>query len=119
MAYSFTDDDIGQTVIDRAKAGVKVRGVFEASGSETKFSEYGGMKDAGLDVLQDGNPYSMHHKVFIVDGQMVIFGSFNFSQSADTENDENLLIVDEPALAQAFTAEFERVLAQAKNPPKK
>jgi len=119
MAYSFTDDDIGQTVIDRAKAGVKVRGVFEASGSETKFSEYGGMKDAGLDVLQDGNPYSMHHKVFIVDGQTVIFGSFNFSQNADTENDENLLIVDEPALAQAFTAEFERVLAQAKNPPKK
>jgi hypothetical protein len=29
------------------------------------------------------------------------------------------LIVDEPALAQVFTAEFGRVYEQAKNPPKK
>jgi phosphatidylserine/phosphatidylglycerophosphate/cardiolipin synthase-like enzyme len=61
----------------------------------------------------------MHHKVFIVDGQTVIFGSFNFSQNAEEENDENLLIVDDPTLAQAFIAEFDRVYAQAKNPPKK
>jgi phosphatidylserine/phosphatidylglycerophosphate/cardiolipin synthase-like enzyme len=119
MAYSFTDDDIGKTVMDRAQAGVQVRGVFETTGSETKFSEYSAMKAAGLDVWQDGNPYLMHHKVFIVDGQTVIFGSFNFSQNANTENDENLLIVDDAGLAQAFTAEFERVLAQAQNPPKK
>jgi len=95
------------------------RGVFETTGSETRFSEYGAMKAAKLGVWQDGNPYLMHHKVFIVDGQTAILGSFNFSQNAETENDENLLIVDDPALAQAFTAEFERVLAQAKNPPKK
>jgi phosphatidylserine/phosphatidylglycerophosphate/cardiolipin synthase-like enzyme len=119
MAFSFTDDDIGQVVMDRAKAGVKVRGVFEKTGSETTFSEYGGMKAAGLDVLQDGNPYLMHHKVFIVDGQTVILGSFNFSQNAENENDENLLIVDDATLAQAFEAEFGRVYEQAKNPPKK
>jgi len=119
MAFSFTDDDIGDAVMSRAAAGVKVRGVFENTGSNTQFSEFGRMKGAGLDVIQDGNPYLMHHKVFIVDGQTVILGSFNFSQNAEEENDENLLIVDDATLAQAFTAEFERVLAQAKNPPKK
>jgi phosphatidylserine/phosphatidylglycerophosphate/cardiolipin synthase-like enzyme len=119
MAFSFTDDGIGKAVMDRAKAGVKVRGVFENTGSETKFSEYGAMKDAKLDVWQDGNPYLMHHKVFIVDGKTVIFGSFNFSQNAEEENDENLLIVDDAGLAQAFTAEFGQVYEQAKNPPKK
>jgi phosphatidylserine/phosphatidylglycerophosphate/cardiolipin synthase-like enzyme len=96
-----------------------VRGVFETTGSETRFSEYGRMKDARLDVWQDGNPYLMHHKVFIVDEQTVILGSFNFSENADTENDENVMIVDDPSLAQAFTAEFGRVYEQAKNPPKK
>jgi phosphatidylserine/phosphatidylglycerophosphate/cardiolipin synthase-like enzyme len=118
MAYSFTDDDIGKVVMDRAKAGVQVRGVFETTGSETRYSEYGAMKKAKLDVLRDGNPYLMHHKVFIVDGQTAIFGSFNFSQNAENENDENLLIVDDTKLAQAFTAEFQRVYEQAKNPPK-
>ncbi len=77
------------------------------------------MKKAGLDVLQDGNPYVMHHKVFIIDGREVIFGSFNFSENADTSNDENLLIVDDPALAQAFEAEFQRVREVALDPPKR
>lgn len=119
MAFSFTDDAIGKAVMDRAKAGVRVRGVFETTGSETKFSEYGALKSAKLDVWQDGNPYLMHHKVFIVDEQTVIFGSYNFTQNAEQENDENLIIVDDTNLAQAFTAEFGRVYEQAKNPPKK
>lgn len=117
MAYAFTDDDLGQILRDRARAGVKVRGVFEKSGSETPYSEYAVLKKAGLDVWQDGNPYLMHHKVFILDGQTVILGSFNFSRNANESNDENLLIVDDAGLAQAFAAEFERVLAQAQNPP--
>jgi phosphatidylserine/phosphatidylglycerophosphate/cardiolipin synthase-like enzyme len=119
MAFSFTDDAMGEAIITRAKAGVLVRGVFENTGSETQFSEYGKMKNAKLDVWQDGNPYLMHHKVFIIDGKTVIFGSFNFSASANEDNDENLLIVDDPTLAGQFTAEFGRVYEQAKNPPKK
>jgi len=119
LAFSFTHDGIGQAVMDRARAGVQVAGVFETTGSETRFSEFGKMKQAGIDVLQDGNPYSMHHKVFVVDGHLVMFGSFNFSDSADNDNDENLLIVDDPALAAAFEAEFQRVRQVALNPPKK
>jgi phosphatidylserine/phosphatidylglycerophosphate/cardiolipin synthase-like enzyme len=119
LAFSFTSDPIGSAMIERAKAGVEVKGVFETSGSETRFSELGPMKAAGLDVLQDGNPYVMHHKVIIIDGRTVIFGSYNFSANADTDNDENLLIVDDPAMAQAFEAEFQRVREVALNPPKK
>lgn len=114
MAFSFTDDDLGQVILDRAKAGVKVRGVFEKTGSETQYSEFGKMRNVGLDVWQDGNAYLMHHKVFIVDAKTVIFGSFNFSQNAEEENDENLLVVDDPSLAQQFQAEFGRVYEQAK-----
>lgn len=116
MAYSFTHDEMGKTVMDRAGSGVRVRGVFEKTGSETRYSEYGKMKNARLDVWQDGNPYLMHHKVFIIDGGTVIFGSFNFSQNADEENDENLLIVDDPLLARDFEAEFELVYTLASKP---
>ena len=118
MAFSFTDDDIGNAVLERAKGGVKVRGVFENTGSETQSSEYGKMKQAKLDVWQDGNPYLMHHKVFIIDGKTVILGSFNFSQSAEEENDENFIIVDDTTLAAQFQDEFARVYEQAKNAKK-
>lgn len=119
LAFSFTDDGIGQAILERAKSGVLVRGVFEKTGSETQYSEYGRMRKAGLDVWQDGNPYLMHHKVIIVDGKTVILGSYNFSANADTENDENLLIVDETEFAESFEAEFTRIYEQAKAPPRK
>ncbi len=119
MAFSFTDDNIGKVISARATAGVKVRGVFENTGSETQYSEYGRMKAEKLDVLQDGNPYLMHHKVFIIDEATVILGSFNFSQNAEESNDENLIIVDDASLAKAFVDEFQRVYATAQNPPKK
>ena len=117
MAFSFTHDGIGQAVLDRAAAGVSVVGVFERTGSETRFSEYGRMKEAGLEVYQDGNPYVMHHKVFILDDTTVITGSFNFSDNADRDNDENLLIVTDAGFARPFLEEFDRVLTAAKNPP--
>mgnify|MGYP001197131657 FL=1 len=116
MAFSFTHDGIGQAVLERARAGVEVSGVFERTGSETAHSEMTMFKEAGLDVLQDGNPYMLHHKVFIIDGRTVVMGSFNFSENATSSNDENLLIIDNVALAQAFEEEYQRIYQLAQNP---
>ncbi len=114
LAFSFTHDGIGEAMMGRARGGVEVQGVFESTGSNTSFSEFGAMKRAGLDVYQDGSPYAMHHKVIVLDDRVTIFGSFNFSDSADRDNDENLLIVEDPQFASQFDAEFQRVLARAK-----
>lgn len=117
LAFSFTHNGIGDAVIARARAGAKVRGVFERTGSETKYSEFRRLREAGLDVLQDGNRYVMHHKVFIIDGTTTAFGSFNFSDNASTDNDENLVIVTDPAFARLFTTEVDRVIAVARRAP--
>jgi phosphatidylserine/phosphatidylglycerophosphate/cardiolipin synthase-like enzyme len=117
LAFSFTHDGMGRAMLDRHTAGAEVQGIFETTGSNTPFSEYGKMKQAGLDVYQDGNPYVMHHKVILLDDHVTIFGSFNFSDNADRDNDENLLIVDSPEFTTQFEQEYQRVLAIAKNPP--
>ena len=51
----------------------------------------------------------MHHKVIVIDGQTVIFGSFNFTRNAAEDNDENVLIIDDPSVAALFLDEFCRV----------
>ncbi|HEV2121394.1 MAG TPA: phospholipase D-like domain-containing protein, partial [Chloroflexota bacterium] len=117
LAFSFTQDDVGKAMLDRGRAGVKVRGVFERTGSETRFSEFGPLREAGLEVYQDANPYIMHHKVIVVDGRITVFGSFNFSNNAAEDNDENLLIVHSPEFARAFLSEVDRVVAAAKAGP--
>lgn len=113
LAFSFTDDDMGQAMLERAKAGVKVAGVFESRGASTEYGEYPPMQKAGLDVLLDGNPYVMHHKVIIVDGETVVLGSFNFSASANRDNDENVLIIHNTDVARLYLEEFQRVRQRA------
>jgi phosphatidylserine/phosphatidylglycerophosphate/cardiolipin synthase-like enzyme len=119
LAFSFTSTPITQAMLDRRATGVSLAGVFETTGSDTPYSAYGKLKKQGVEVYTDGNPYAMHHKAIIIDERIVIFGSYNFSDNANTNNDENLLIVDNPQIARAFLAEYERVLAVAKNPPKR
>ena len=117
MAFSFTFDEIGDAVLARADAGVDVRGVFETTGSETEYSYFLDFQGAGLDnlqVRQDGNGRIMHHKVFIIDRETVIFGSFNFTNSGNKTNDENTLIVRDPEFASFFIEEFELVWAEGK-----
>ncbi|MEZ4866509.1 MAG: phospholipase D-like domain-containing protein [Caldilineaceae bacterium] len=117
MIFSFTNEEVGEAMLGRADAGVSLRGIFETTGSDTKDSYYGVMKGAGLPnvtVRLDGNPQIMHHKVIIVDRQTVIFGSFNFSASANRNNDENIVVVTDPTFAGYFVQEFERRWAEAK-----
>ncbi|MBN2047299.1 MAG: hypothetical protein JW750_05615 [Anaerolineaceae bacterium] len=108
MAFSFTADELGGAMLERAADGVNVRGIFEQRGSETEYSYFQRMFDAGLDVRQDGNPGAMHHKVIIIDRRLVITGSFNFSSNANDVNDENLVIIDDGVLAEEYLREFER-----------
>lgn len=112
LAFSFTDDDIARVLLEKARDGVRVRGVFE-SRQASEYSEYEVLRKAGLDVRQDGNPRNMHHKVFVIDGQVLITGSYNFSKNAAEENDENILVIENPVLARAYREEFERVYQAA------
>jgi phosphatidylserine/phosphatidylglycerophosphate/cardiolipin synthase-like enzyme len=116
LAFSFTHDGIGDAVLDRYRNGVTVGGVFEDANTRDTFSEYGKLRSAGVDVLLDRNPWNLHHKVIVLDRTVAIFGSFNFSASADRDNDENLLIVDDPGLAEAFEREYARIREIALTP---
>lgn len=116
MAFSFTNEDIGEAVIERAEAGLPVRGVIETLGSNAAGSYLNDFRRARLDnlqVLRDGNSSLLHHKVFIIDRRVTVLGSFNFSGSANDSNDENVVIVYDPIFASFFIEEFERVWAVA------
>lgn len=115
LAFSFTSDEIGEAMLARAQDGVTVQGVFERLQVEAngEASEYHRLKSAGLDVRIDGNQYNLHHKVIVVDGRAVAFGSYNFSRSARDQNDENLLIVQNDDVVSRFLTEFVKLYEQA------
>jgi phosphatidylserine/phosphatidylglycerophosphate/cardiolipin synthase-like enzyme len=113
MAYSFTSDKIAEAMLERARASVQVAGVFEEQQTRSNLgTEFAKLHIAGLDVRLDGNPNNMHHKVIIIDDKIVLTGSYNFTNNAETLNDENLLVIHDQDVAALFLIEFERVFNQ-------
>jgi phosphatidylserine/phosphatidylglycerophosphate/cardiolipin synthase-like enzyme len=118
MAFSFTHEALGKAVLSRAKAGVNVQGIFETRGSETQYSELPKLYCAGVPVRQDSNPSAFHHKVFVIDQNILITGSFNFSNNANLRNDENVVILKNSEIARQYLQEFEKRWQEAKVPVK-
>lgn len=103
--YSFTHDEIGDAIVRAEKRGVDVKIVFETE-QISKYSEYKKLKLAGVQVANDTNPSYMHNKFAIIDGYVVLTGSFNWSESADEKNNENLIVIISKDLAYRYTQEF-------------
>jgi phosphatidylserine/phosphatidylglycerophosphate/cardiolipin synthase-like enzyme len=53
----------------------------------------------------------MHNKVLIIDNKKVVTGSYNFSENAET-NDENMLVIESPQVATAYTSYFDALFRQ-------
>ncbi len=116
LAYSFALNDLGNALIDRYDDGLDVMVIFEG---EKAFSDSGGearyLQRAGVPIFMDGSGDSlMHEKVFIFDESVVSAGSYNFTRSADTKNDEQVLIIQNEEIVDAFLDEFDKIYEEAK-----
>ncbi|MFV1949984.1 MAG: phospholipase D-like domain-containing protein [Anaerolineales bacterium] len=115
LFYAFTSDGIADALIYQANQGILVRGVFDAYQESAGLGgEYLRLRDQGLDVLLDGHPEKMHHKVIIIDGEIVVTGSYNLTRSAEIKNDENTLVIHDRDVAEIFLAEFEWIFQDGK-----
>jgi hypothetical protein len=108
LIYSFTLDSIGDALVEAHGRGVEVQVVFEV-GQIIQSSEYWKLKEAGIDVRNDTNSGDMHDKIMIIDGIIVLTGSFNYSQKAEETNNENLLIINSTTIATTYGEEFTRI----------
>jgi len=113
LAFVFTSDPLAEALIARGANGVRVRGVIERGQANNSGSDFGQLILAGLDLRLDANQNNMHHKVMLIDGEIVITGSYNFSRNAEEKNDENVLIFHSVEIAQQYLLEFERIYRAA------
>ena len=75
------------------------------------------LRDIGVSNLEQGD--LLHHKFAVVDREYVILGSQNWSANANRQNDENLVVIKNKRLAEAYAQEYERLARNARlGPPK-
>lgn len=109
MVYSFTDNEIAGELLGKESEGVIVRGFFDKS-QNSKWSVYPKF-EGKADVKVYGNAV-LHHKVFIIDNETVITGSYNPTQNGNENNDENMVIIRNKDIASSFLAEFNALYAE-------
>ena len=122
LAYSFGSNDLGNIIREKAAQGIVVGGVLEfdqvdpnlANPNPNQLEELNLFRQAGLDIRLDGGPEVMNHKIIIIDGRIVVMGSYDFTDRAENENDENVLIIYDEKVAQKFMEEFQRVQSRAR-----
>ncbi len=66
----------------------------------------------GVPILPPGD--LLHHKFAVIDHQTVITGSHNWSQAANNGNDEILIVIENPTVANHFQREFNRLYGKIK-----
>jgi len=108
LIYSFTLPNIAEALIDAKNRGVDVKIVFEKE-QISQYSQYFRLASAGISVRNDTNPDYMHNKVAIIDGVIVMTGSYNWSSSAENSNNENLIIIKSADVAREYETVFYRI----------
>jgi len=117
--FSLTDDFIGDLLSQKYLSGLSGSGIFHRP--EQPYGEYTKLKKTSpnnmyLRTELTDIPRLIHHKFFIIDAEsnsdpIVITGSRNFSQSSNTKNDENTVIIHNKQITQMYKEEINRLIS--------
>lgn len=122
-AYSFTDGEVAQALIDAHERGVRVEIIADPACMLDRFGKVPMIKDHDLIVFiynpdhlkndKKSLTSSIMHNKFIIFGKnvagksLVWTGSFNWTKSAHRRNQENVVILDDTHLIDKYTRHFE------------
>ena len=113
-AYLFSSANIARAVADAQVRGVKVRVILDKDEAHDKLCQAHFLLTRGVSVYIDSQHAIAHNKVALIDGKVLLTGSFNYTRSAEEQNAENLLILrNHPHLVAAYQANFELHLAHS------
>ena len=105
--YTFTDNAIANLINTRLTAGISIKGIMDVfSKSYSPYTTLTPTLGANMIVYNGAGLY--HNKILLKDAlhpssdPAVLTGSFNWSTAAQTKNDENTVIVHDPAIANQY-----------------
>jgi phosphatidylserine/phosphatidylglycerophosphate/cardiolipin synthase-like enzyme len=102
-AYVLTDWEVIDALNAAAARGVQVRVVLDPR-------EHSAVdRMVGFDVRRKLPGPLQHLKAYVVDGAVLRTGSANFSHSGETAQDNDLIVVRDPAAVEAFEKNFDRM----------
>lgn len=110
--FTITDDRIRDAIWSTHQRGVTVRIVSDGGKAADLGSDIENLRRRGVPVRMEMTEHHMHHKFAVIDGEVALTGSYNWTRAAALYNQENLLIVRDRRLARRFTVAFDQLWDQ-------
>lgn len=89
--YSITNDNLVSAIKDAHKRGIKIRILTDKTQAENTSSKTAHLRNAGLNIKVHSKHRIEHNKFVVIDNQVVMTGSYNWTTSATLKNSENCL----------------------------
>ncbi len=102
MAYGFTAMPLSDALIKAHRRGVKVQLLQDEKSAGNNSDAVNQLIAAGIEVRSDGKHAIQHNKVMLLDDDIVITGSYNFTKSAEVRNAENIIILKSAYAAKRY-----------------
>lgn len=118
QCYSFTSIGITTALIDAHHRGIEIKLLYDRSQINQRSSRIKSLIAAGIMSQVDYVPGIAHNKIMIIDHQIVLTGSYNFTAAANLRNAENLLIINDTNTAQIYEKNWYYRYDQSCNNPK-
>ena len=111
--YEFTKENIADALISAKERGLDVEGIMDADQSQdgAQADIVGKLKAAGIPVEFQKHPKGIMHMKLLVTDNAYALGSYNWTESATTLNDEILEIGTAEPLREEYLDVMKRVLA--------
>eukprot|EP01024_Parvocaulis_polyphysoides_P050771 TRINITY_DN4955_c1_g1_i1.p3 TRINITY_DN4955_c1_g1~~TRINITY_DN4955_c1_g1_i1.p3 ORF type:complete len:194 (-),score=17.06 TRINITY_DN4955_c1_g1_i1:1492-2073(-) len=107
--FTITCNDIADALLYVHKKGVRIRIITDDDQATSQGSDAVELHKAGIQVKTDDSPYHMHHKFCVIDGKILINGSFNWTRQAVLHNQENIVIMNDQRVIKPFQSKFEQM----------
>ena len=112
--YELTSREIVQELVIVKERNVKIRIVLDKAQEKLAYSKGRYLLKRGFEVRYDTGSGLMHNKFAIIDDNILITGSFNWTASAEERNEENLLILTDQEVIKAYKKRFEYLFGKAR-----
>ena len=112
--YFLTSREIVQALVRAKERHVQVRLVFDKSQEIQDYAKARYLIKRGFAVKFHTGEGLMHNKFAVIDGHILITGSFNWTPTADRKNEENLLIIKDAPVIKKYRDRFDYLWVQAR-----
>lgn len=109
--YVLSFPALADIVVQLQEKAVDIRIIVDGREDEALRSQVGRLSNRGIRIRQNEESYSilMHNKFAILDGSLLLTGSFNWTKTAVLLNYDNILVTSQPTIVEQYQSQFDHL----------